>query len=609
MTRPGRPGTTAAVLFGSAVAFVVAVRLIAAIRPALLLDPDPGWALVRFALWLGLLSATAAAGALAAALFLLWMRSRFAPSTLAPLPFRTATLVLIGVGAIATGALLRITALDRIPPSLWIDDVSLIEPALALQGDFTDFANSVRAAPYGVPRPYGSVGVFYLELYRLALLLFGPTVFGVRFLSAAAGILSLITATLVGRALLPRGGGALTALVLAGLRWHLLLSRWAWNAIVLAPFVDIAALLLLRARKRRSVATAFGAGLVAGVATHLYLAAWVVAVALVVLAAWPAERESPSLPRPRLLLAFVVALVLASSPLFLLKANRTSPYFARAADHSLIREIGYLHTPLPAFAAAADSLTAPWFGLDPFAHHDLPGKTRLGWILGIPVAVAFGRSLLRPRDAFSAFLLAQGGAALAASIAGGHAGLPNSYRFGYLTTATAVASAGGLLCILGWVSTARRRVAALAAIGLVAISGALAARDALLRWPALHETFDGFHGQDTLLGRAMVRWERYGAVRLAPDLVHSLITVEGIRRYRLDPDLPPGALPALAPGRGFRIVPPGVPRRPGERLVERIGDAWGREWGWVYGAARGLGGPPGPPRQTTDSGAPTRAAG
>lgn len=595
MTRPGRPGTTAAVFFGGAVAFVVGERLVEAIRPALLLDPDPGWALMRLLLWIGLLSATAAIGALSAALFLLWTRSRFSARELAPLPFRAATLVLIAVSAVTAGAVLRITALDRIPPSLWIDDVSLIAPALALHGDLTDFADSIRAAPYGVPRPYGSVGVFYLELYRLALRVLGPTVFGVRFLSAAAGILSLVTAMLLGRALLPRGGGALAALVLAGLRWHLVLSRWAWNAIVLAPFVDVAALLVLRARRTRSLPAAFAAGLIAGLATHVYLAAWVAAAALVALAAWPAERKSAPLPRLRLLLAFGVAFALASAPLFLLKAGRTSPYFARAADHSVLREVGYMHSPLPAFAAVADSLTAPWFGVDPFGHHDLPGKTRLGWILGIPVAVAFGRSLLRPRDVFSAFLLAEGGAGFAASVAGGRAGLPDSYRFGYLTTVTAVAAAGGLLCIFGWVAPAWRRVAALAAIGLVAVSGALAARDALLRWPTLPGTFDGFHGQDTLLARAMLRWERYGEVRFAPDLAHSVITVEGVRRYRLDPDLARDALPRRpSSARQFRLVPPGVPARPGEKLVERVLDAWGREWAWVYGAA--------------SSGAPIRAA-
>jgi ABC-type nitrate/sulfonate/bicarbonate transport system permease component len=64
-------------------------------------------------------------------------------------------------------------------------------------------------------------------------------VFGVRFPSALAGAASLVTAALLGRALLPSGGGALAALILAGLRWHLILSRWAWVMIVLAPIVEI----------------------------------------------------------------------------------------------------------------------------------------------------------------------------------------------------------------------------------------------------------------------------------------------------------------------------------------------------------------------------------
>jgi len=585
VTPPGRPGRTSAILFGGAVAFVVGELVADAIRPALLLDPEPAWAFMRLLLWLGLFSATAASGALGAAVFLLWSRNRFSAPDLPPLPLRNATLALVAAGAIVVGAVLRFTELDRIPPSLWIDDVSLIEAALALQGNLSDLADTVRASPYGVPRPYGSVGVFYLELYRLALHTFGTTVFGVRFLSAAAGVLSLITAMFLGRALLPRGGGALAVLVLAGLRWHLLMSRWAWNAIVLAPFVDVAALLLLRARRKTSLPLAISAGLVAGLATHIYLAAWIAAVALVALAAWPGERGSPAVPRLRLAIGFVVAFAVATSPIFVLKKGRTSPYFARAANHSLLREIEYMHSPRPAFAAAADSLKAPWFGVDPFSHHDLPGKTRLGIVLGLAVAAAFGRSLLRPREPFSAFLLANAAAALAASVAGGHAGVPNSYRFAYLTTATSVAAAGGLLSILGGLTRSRRRAGALVAIGLLSVSGAVAARDALLRWPAQRETFDGFHGQDTLFARAVLRWERYGTVQIAPELAHSILTVNGIRRHRLDADLE--ATPVHGrnqSARDFRVVPPGTPSRPGERRVERVHDAWGREWAWIYGS-------------------------
>lgn len=570
-------------MVGGAVAFTVGERVVEWIRPALLLDPDPAWAIPRFLLWIALLSATSAAGALAAGLFFLWRRSEWFPLVPTALPFRPKTLALVAGGALLAGTALRFVALDRIPPSLWVDDVSLIAPALALKGDLSDLADTVRAAPYGVPRPYGSVGVLYLELYRLALVLIGKTVFGVRFLSAAAGVLSLVTAMLLGRALVPRGGGALAALILAGLRWHLLMSRWAWNAIVLVPFVDVSALLLLRARRRGSLPAALGAGLVAGLAAHVYLAAWIAGAALLALAGWPAERKPLTFAGLRLPFAFAVAFALAASPLFLLDQGRASPYFARASDHNLLREIRYMHSPMPAFAAVADSLTAPWFGIEPYGHHDLPGTTRLNVLLGVAVAVAFARSLVRPLEPFSAYLLANGAAALAGSIVGGHAGLPNSYRFTYLTTATAVAAAGGILCILGRFVGPPRRLAALVVIGLLSVSGALAARDALLRWPARRETFDGFHGADTLLGRSMLRWERYGDVVLAADLESTRITLEGVRRYRLDPDYLRETPRGSSRGREFRVAPPGSMPHEGDRLVERVGDAWGREWGWVYG--------------------------
>ena len=163
--------------------------------------------------------------------FVLWSRIPAAGEPLS-LPLPAWALGALAAAAIVAGAALRFAALDSVPEPMWVDDVSLIRPALALRGAPADFANAVRAAPFGVPKPYGSVGVLYLEGYRAVLRLWGATVFGVRLPSALAGAASLVTAALLGRALLPAGGGALAALILAGLRWHLILSRWGWNAIV-----------------------------------------------------------------------------------------------------------------------------------------------------------------------------------------------------------------------------------------------------------------------------------------------------------------------------------------------------------------------------------------
>ena len=238
----------------------------------------------------------------------------------------------------------------------------------------------------------------------------------------------------------------------------------------------------------------------------------------------------------------------------------------------------------PLFAAAADALVAPWLAPDPTSRHDLPGRSRLGWILGIPALAVFARAFVRPREELSGLLLLHAGAALAATLVAGEAGNPNGARFGYLTTVTAVAVAAGVQLLLGVVPPERRRASALAAAGLLAVAGALGARDALLLWPERRETFAGFHASDTLIGRAAARWDEFGRVEVARGLGHSPVTIGGVRRYRLDPDPPLGPVGGRA--RDFRIGASGTALAPRERIVERVRDPWGRESAVVLGSKR-----------------------
>ena len=575
-----------AVLVGIAVGLTAGIDLVRWIRPGLLTDPDTLWTAARLLLGLGAACGAAAAGVLAAAAFLLWSRTRSAAAPLEPLRIRRGTRIGLAAAAILAGTALRFVWLERVPEPLWVDDLSLIRPALALSGAPSDFADSIRAAPYGAAKPYGSVGVLYLEGYRAALRLWGTTVFGVRFPSALAGSLSLVTAALLGRALLPAGGGALAALVLAGMRWALILSRWSWNMIVLAPIVDVATLLLVSARRRGRPARAAAAGLVAGVGAHVYLSAWPAAAALLLFAAWPSPGGEAFRSRLLRACAFSGAFALAVAPLFLLREGRSTSYFARTADHNVWLEMARTGSTMPPLAAAADALAAPWFLPDPTARHDLPGRSRLGWLLGIPAAVALGRALLKPREALSALLIAHALAGLAAVVAGGQADHPNGARFAYLTSVAAVAAAAGWLWIIGRARPGRRRAAALAAVGALAVGGALSSRDALVRWPAHRATFDGFHGQDTLIGRAAARWDAFGEVELAPGLGRSHLAIEAVRSYRLDPDASPSAQPLGSPRLRVRIAAAATAPLAPERVVERVRDAFGREWARVLASRR-----------------------
>ncbi|MEP6800777.1 MAG: glycosyltransferase family 39 protein [Acidobacteriota bacterium] len=180
-----------------------------------------------------------------------------------------------------------------------------------------------------------------------------------RFLSAAAGTLSCLTAIALGRALLPRGGGTLAGLALAGLRWSVTLSRWGYVAIVLVPLADAAMLALLHARRRRSAAAAAAAGAILGIGAHIYLASWIVLAALLLFVLWPIEGGAAVAKRVILALALACGFALVAAPLFLFREGRQAPYFARASNQSMLRSLRSARSPLPVMASAADAIAAP----------------------------------------------------------------------------------------------------------------------------------------------------------------------------------------------------------------------------------------------------------
>src|SRR5262249_57392846 len=118
------------------------------------------------------------------------------------------------------------------------------------------------------------------------------------------------------------------------------------------------------------------------------------------------------------------------------------------------------------------------------------------------------------------------------------------------------------------------------AVGAVAATIACSAWGVheFLLWSRARGTFDGFHGQDTIVGRAALRWDAYGRVELDGRVPHDPVTIYVIRRYRLDPDDRRGRTEFWKPlgtGRTFRIGPPGEAARPGGRGAGRPRGGWG----------------------------------
>ncbi|MEO8432908.1 MAG: hypothetical protein ABI592_15495 [Acidobacteriota bacterium] len=582
MRRAGAAANTASLLVGAAAALVSGISAIRFVHPLLLLDPDPAWRGPRLLLGLAVIGATAACAGLAAAAASFLGRTRVAVVSPRPFPWRRRTLIALAAGIVLAAAAARFVRLDSVPRALWIEDLTLIEPSLALRGKPSDFADAIRPAPSGVARPYGTVGVLYLEAFRAVLVCLGRDAFAVRFLSALAGVLSCCTAMALARALLPRGGGTLAGLAVAGMRWSLILSRWGYVAVVVAPMLDVAALLLLRGRRRGSLTLAAAAGIVLGIGAHVYLAAWIGFAALILFAMWPREDRAPWRARAPVAVWLAAGFAVAAAPLFLLREGRTVPYFARAANQSLWREVRAARSPLPVLEAAADALAAPWWRADPSPWQDVP-RPRLGWLLGVPVAIAVFRALRSPRQELSGLLLAHAAAAGAASVASGSVMQPNGFRFAYLTTVTGVAAASGVMALFAASPPRSRRAAALALTGALAVSGALALRTVFFEWAPRLEILDGFSGHDNLAARTALAWEGLGSVEIAPPLVVSATAVDLVRSVRRA-DRSPAARGTVSL-RQFRIVAAGTGPAPGERIVERVADENGRAWAVVIGRA------------------------
>ena len=581
-TRP-IASSQAPVLVGLAAAFVVAVDLARWIRPGLLLDGDPSWAAQRLVLGFALVAAAAAAGIAAGLLFRSFAASRLARAPLLPLRLSGAALAAVTLGALGVGIAVRAAVLASPAIPFLEDEVNLIGPALELSGTSRDFADAIVAIPRGRPDPHEVIGVAYLGLLRASLEVFGSTITGLRMTSLLGGVLSLVTTGILARRLLPSGGAAAAVLILAGMRWHAILSLAGWHSVLLLPIVDLATILLLRARRRASWLSAAGAGAVMGVGPHFYLASWIAATALWIFAAWPPAAARTGAAARRVL-AFAAGFALVVAPLFLLTEGRRVSYFGRADRHSALREMQYRKSPMPIFAAAADALPAPWLVSDPEPRHDLAKRPRLGWFVGALLAVGLARAAAKPREELSGLLLLHAATAAAAAVAGGTAGHPNGFRFGYLADPAAIASASGLLALAAMFPERRRRAAALAGLGLAAVSGAAGLRQASVEWPGLRATFDSFRGEDTLIGRAAARWDRYGTVVVEPNLGRSDLTIDTVRRYRLDSAAPLAAGGPSSETRGarlLRVAARGSSARPGERVVEWVRDGWGREWAVV----------------------------
>lgn len=180
---------------------------------------------------------------------------------------------LLAVGlilAIAAGIAMRLVKLGEMPPGLYQDEAFNGMDALAiLDGDLALY----------FPENNGREPMF---LYVMAgtVALFGRTPLGVRAAATVFGLPTLAAAYGLGRTWGNKRVGGLTAAILAGLLWHVQISRVGFRAVALPLFIALALALGGWGLSKRTRWAMVGAGIAYGFSFYTYLAAQITPLAL-----------------------------------------------------------------------------------------------------------------------------------------------------------------------------------------------------------------------------------------------------------------------------------------------------------------------------------------
>ncbi len=223
----------------------------------------------------------------------------------------------------ALAAVLRLYALDRLPPGLYRDE--------AYNGlDALDVIRGLR--PIFFEANNGREPLF-IYLVAASVSCLGRSPLAIRLVAALLGTLTVPAAYLMTRELLGRREALLTALVTASTFWHLNLSRVGFRTVSLPLLTALCLWLFSRSlRTQRWYDFALG-GFCLGLSFYTYVAARFLPIVFLVLILYWLWRRQPM--NWRGLLLFITAALIVASPLLIYAAEHLDSFLARSTQVSI----------------------------------------------------------------------------------------------------------------------------------------------------------------------------------------------------------------------------------------------------------------------------------
>lgn len=260
------------------------------------------------------------------------------------------------------GAWTRLYQLETLPPGLYTDEAYYALDALEVLAG---------ARPIYFPANNGREPLF-IYLLSFSIEIFGRTPYAVRLPAALLGLLNVLAAYALGRALFGRRVGLLMAALTAGSLWAIALSRIGLRASTLPPLAAfMLAALVAGWRGRRPWLLALS-GALCGLCFYTYLSARLIPLPLLALGLFWFVTRGRQMPFPlRELLTFGFPAALVAAPLLAYAVTEPAIYLGRVEQVSILNRPEGWRTLLQNVWAVLGAFT--WQG-DPNARHNLPGR-------------------------------------------------------------------------------------------------------------------------------------------------------------------------------------------------------------------------------------------
>ncbi|MDW8327431.1 MAG: glycosyltransferase family 39 protein [Anaerolineales bacterium] len=305
------------------------------------------------------------------------------------------------------GAWARLYRLEALPPGLYSDEAWYALDALDVLAG---------ARPIYFPANNGREPLF-IYLLSFSIELFGQTPYAVRLPAALLGVLTVLAAYALGRALFGGRVGLWMATLTAGSLWAIALSRIGLRASTLPPLAGFMLAALVAGRRGRRPWLLALSGALCGLCFYTYLAARLIPLPLLALGLfWYVAHGRRTAFPTRELLAFGLPPALVVAPLVLYAVSEPAIYLGRAEQVSIFHRPEGWRALLENVGAVTGAFL--WRG-DLNARHNLPGRPVFDPLLSAAFWAGVGLAayrLWRARDTACALALLWTGTMLAPTL-------------------------------------------------------------------------------------------------------------------------------------------------------------------------------------------------